>query len=264
MSRMLSAEKVKTALTAELSAMTRGKSEIACGILRIGEAPADLAYERGLLKAFSAFGITAVLKNLPASAAASEVRSVIADWNSDSAIKGILPLLPFPGDLGEALKIAPQKDIDGVCGHDCFFPCTPQAVMYYLQVYQIPLKGIKAAVLGRSARVGKPLAELLRRQGAEVSVVHSQTANPQEVIQACDLVCSAVGKPRFLNGDLLGRNQTVIDIGINADPLSPGKICGDFDAACAEQRNLSYTPVPGGIGAVTTLILIRHLLTQGA
>lgn len=238
----------------------------ALAILRFGERADDVSYEHSLSAALGKAGIDVDCIVLPADAAPEKAAAVLTRLSADPSVDGILPLLPLPLSCPHLLSLlSPAKDVDGLLlEKSCYTPCTPQGVTELLDFYRISVACRKTAVFGRSPRLGQPLAALLRQRGAEVAVIHSKTPEPERISRDAELIFSAVGKPRLLTADYLRPGQIVIDIGINADPLAPGKLCGDLDEVAARELSLTYTPVPGGIGAVTTAVLAEHLLRAAA
>lgn len=242
--------------------LVKGGVKPTLGVFRVGAKADDLSYERGILKTMATVGIQTEVVALEEETPAETAAAVFRDFCGRGDIHGILPLMPLPAPFqGLISEIPAVKDVDGLLGEgSAFVPCTPDAVIRFLDFYDIDITGKNVAVLGRSPLVGKPLAALLKARGALISVVHSQTEDPFGVVKAADVVFSAVGKARFLDGRYLRQGQTVLDIGINADPTGKKRICGDLDEHCGEELALAYSPVPGGIGEITTAVLAVHLL----
>ncbi len=238
----------------------------ALAVLLFGTRADDMSYESSLTKAFGKIGMEVQCVVLPKDAPREEVAGTLTRLSADNAVDGILPLLPLPADCGDLLHLlAPAKDVDGLLQEkSCYTPCTPRAVMELLDFYRISVAQRKAVVFGRSPQLGRPLAALLKNRGAEVAVIHSKTPEPEKISREGELIFSAVGKPRLLTADYLKPGQVVVDIGINPDPLAPGKLCGDLDEVAAKELSLTYTPVPGGIGAITTAVLAEQLLHAAA
>ena len=232
------------------------------GLFRLGAKAGDLSYERGVMKTMTEAGIAVETVALPAEVSFADAESALGRLCRREDIDGVLPLMPLPAPFGElAALVPPEKDVDGLLGtRSCFTPCTPEAALAVLDFYHIDLAGKNVAVLGRSPLVGRPLAALLRERGALVSVVHSRTEHPQSLVRTAEIVCSAVGKPRLLDESYLRAGQTVLDIGVNADPRREKGICGDLDEAAGEKLALRYTPVPGGIGEATVAVLAEHVV----
>ena len=239
-------------------------------ILRCGEQPADLAYERNALKKVQDFGMEAVSVALPEDIGDSEFFHRFSELNEDKEVDGILLMRPLPPQLNEGFVISimdAMKDLDGVSpvnaagvylGTESFAPCTAEAVMELLHHYRIPVEGKHVVILGRSQVVGRPLSMLLLSENATVTICHSHTKDLEKLCKKADILISAMGKPAFVTADFLKKGAVVIDVGMNTD--QNGKICGDVDFESCSTRAKAITPVPGGVGAVTTAVLCRHLL----
>ena len=190
--------------------------------------------------------------------------------NADPAIHGILVQLPLPKHIDAHTvieTIAPEKDVDGfraenvgalVQGMPCFIPCTPYGAMKFLEEAGIDPKGKEAVVVGRSNIVGKPMAMLLMHAGATVTVCHSQTCDLKAHCQRADILVAAIGKPKFITGDMVKPGAVVIDVGINRQ--ADGKLCGDVDFESAREVAAYITPVPGGVGPMTITMLLANTL----
>lgn len=240
-------------------------------IVRVGERGDDIAYERGILKRCSALDVEAKQIILPECVTQDEIIVIINDLNKDDNVHGILVFMPLPSHVDEAKvreSIAPEKDVDGVTSGSAAFvysgkgsgfaPCTARAVIEILKYYNIPVASRRVAVFGRSMVIGKPVSMLLMEENATVTICHSRTFDGKEIAKQADIVVAALGKAKALNGDYFREGQCVIDVGINFD--EEGKMCGDVDFASAEAKVGYVTPVPGGVGAVTTAVLLRHTL----
>lgn len=240
-------------------------------IARVGERPDDLFYEGGVKKNCGLWGIDVEVKAFPLSVGQEELLCAIQQLNEDETVDGVLIFAPLPKSIDEKqifAALAPEKDIDGLTKtnlggvftgeKDCFAPCTPVAVMETLDYYGIPLVGKKVVVLGRSLVVGKPVAMLLLEQHATVTVCHSRTEHLAEICRAADILVAAVGKPRMVTAEFTRPGQVIIDVGINDDPENAGKICGDVDFDRVEPICEKITPVPAGVGSITTAVLLSH------
>ena len=239
-------------------------------ILRCGEQPADLAYERNALKKVQDFGMEAVSVALPEDIGDSEFFRRFSELNEDKEVDGILLMRPLPPQLNEGFVISimdAMKDLDGVSpvnaagvylGTESFAPCTAEAVMELLHHYRIPVEGKHVVILGRSQVVGRPLSMLLLSENATVTICHSHTRDLEKLCKKADILISAMGKPAFVTADFLKKGAVVIDVGMNTD--QNGKLCGDVDFESCSTRAKAITPAPGGVGAVTTAVLCRHLL----
>ena len=241
-------------------------------IIRVGERSDDIAYETGAVKKMTATGIEADRVILNASCTQEELEEVRKEKNSDEEVHGILMLRPLPAHLDEkkiTQMISPEKDVDcmnpatlaGIFEPSEGFktPCTPQAVIEMLRYYDIEMTGKKVAVLGRSSVIGKPVALLLLNENATVTICHSKTADLRETVREADIVISAMGRAKMIDGSYIREGATLIDVGINTD--EDGKLCGDADFESAEKVAGAISPVPGGVGSVTTTILAKNLLS---
>ncbi len=240
-------------------------------ILRVGERPDDLSYERGAMKRCDACGVAVRSVVLPGDVGQDELMAAIESLNEDGAVHGILLLRPLPAPLdNEAARqaIRPEKDVDGVTDGSLagvftgsgagFAPCTAQAVMELLDFYHIPVAGKHAVVAGRSLVIGRPVAMLLMAAGATVTVCHSKTADLPAYTRQADVLVTAIGRMGYFGAEHIAPGQTVIDVGIHFDP-DTGKMRGDVDMTAAEPVAAALTPVPGGLGAVTTAVLVSHV-----
>ena len=263
MTQLLKGRPVKDRLLDELKTECAALKVKPClGVFRIGENADDLSYERGIVKTMNRIGVSVEKAAFSSAVSFEEAAAAFRSLCEREDVDGVLPLMPLPEKfLGLIPLIPKEKDVDGLLGEESdFVPCTPHGVMRLLEYYGIAVKGRNVTVIGRSPRVGKPLAALLEAGGASVSVVHSRTEHPAEMIRGAEIVFSAVGKARFLDESRLRRFQTVLDIGVNADPEKEGRICGDLDEKAAEKLELCYSPVPGGVGEITTAVLAEHTL----
>ena len=244
----------------------------AVAIVRVGENPGDIAYENGAVKKARALGLQPEKYICPADITEEDLIDVIHVINNDSKIHGILLLQPLPAYMNsDAVRnaILPEKDIDGITdgslgnlfiGKKCFAPCTAESCMAILKHYNINLKGRKVVVIGRSLVIGKPVAMMLMKENATVTICHTKTEEKslKEYCRNADIIVTAAGHRHTLTKDMVSRGQTIIDVGINFD--DEGKMCGDadYDDICEVVKNI--TPVPGGVGSVTTSVLMRHLV----
>ena len=240
-------------------------------ILRVGEKSEDLSYERGAMKRCAADGIEVRQVLLPEDVSQAELLGRIQDLNEDSTVHGILMFRPLPKTLDEQAACAvilPEKDVDGVTAGSMaavyagkgagFAPCTAEAVITMLRYYQVPLRGSRAVVVGRSLVIGKPVAMLLLAEHATVTICHSRTTDLPAVTREADLVVAALGRAEFLGAEYFRAGQTVIDVGINWSG-SKQKLVGDVDTEAALQAGAAVSPVPGGVGSVTTAVLASHV-----
>jgi methylenetetrahydrofolate dehydrogenase (NADP+)/methenyltetrahydrofolate cyclohydrolase len=238
-------------------------------IIRVGNKEDDVFYERSILKNCSLLGIEGRVKELSRNASTEELIKIIENANGDNNIHGIMMFRPLPDHLDQKEileKINPKKDIDGMTpvnlekifeGDDSgFSPCTPKAVIEMLKYYDIPLQGSNVVVVGRSLVVGRPLAMLLLKENATVVICHSKTKNISSMTSKADIVVSAIGKAKFMNGKYFTDSSIVIDVGVNND--ENGKICGDVDYDNIFGWVRALTPPTGGVGAITTTILLEQ------
>ena len=241
------------------------------GIIRVGARPDDLFYEGGAKKACDSIGMAYQVFEYPQDVSQEEFERAVLAVGADREVNGILMFAPLPKHLDEKRirnLIPVEKDVDcmslGSAGKvfadelTGFPPCTPAACMDILKYYGIPLKGKKAVVLGRSLVVGKPVAVLLLREHATVTICHSRTLDLPSVAAEADVLVAAMGRAKMVDSAYVKPGQVVIDVGINEDPDNPGKYCGDVDYASVEPIVDKITPVPGGVGSVTTAVLSKH------
>ncbi|NLA26350.1 MAG: bifunctional 5,10-methylenetetrahydrofolate dehydrogenase/5,10-methenyltetrahydrofolate cyclohydrolase [Firmicutes bacterium] len=241
------------------------------GIIRVGANPDDLFYEGGIKKTSEGVGLAFEIFEHPEDIGQEQLEKAVTDVGADSSIHGILMFAPLPKHLDEKKirqLIPVEKDVDcmtlGSAGKvfaddvTGFPPCTPTACMEMLKFYDIPLKGKKVTVVGRSLVVGKPVAMLLMREHATITICHSRTENLDKVCAEADILVAAIGRAKMIGSSYVKAGQIVVDVGINADPDNPGKYCGDVDFAAVEPLVEKITPVPGGVGSVTTIVLCKH------
>ena len=240
-------------------------------IIRVGEKPDDIAYQKGATKTMEDLGISVEVAEFAQDSTTEDVAACMARLNEDAGIHGILMLRPLPSHIDENSirnRIVPQKDID--CMSDLALagvlepkrakkkPCTPQAVIEILKHYKIEMAGKNAVVLGRSTVIGKPAALLLTEENATVTLCHSKTQNLAAVCAQADILVSAIGKAKFVTADFIREGATVIDVGINFD--ESGRMVGDVDFDAVIEKVGAITPVPRGVGSVTTTVLAMNLL----
>ena len=262
------AAKVKSQVAAEAGKLSR-KPGLA--VVLVGEDPASQVYVAGKERDCAECGIESFGYRLPAETSQEELLGLIRRLNEDSRVDGILVQLPLPGHLSEETvinAIAPDKDVDCfhpfnvgrmVIGDPAFVPCTPAGVIEMLDEYDIPIRGKRCVVLGRSNIVGKPMAALLTQRDGTVTICHSRTEDLARCTREADILVSAVGRPGLLTGDLVKEGAVVIDVAMNRD--ENGRLCGDADFASVEPRASHITPVPGGVGPMTRAYLMRNILT---
>lgn len=240
-------------------------------IVRVGERPDDLSYERGALKRAEAVGIKVVKKLFPVDVTEEELISAIRAINEDASIHGVLMFRPLPRHINEARvcnALAPEKDMDGITDMSMagvyaqkplgYAPCTAQAVIELIDHYGIDLTGKSVAVIGRSLVIGKPVTMMLIKKNATVTVCHTRTKDVSSVTRCADIIVAAAGSAGMVKPDFVHEGQTVIDVGINWSEEKQ-KIVGDVDFDSVEPIVGRITPVPGGVGGVTTSVLMSHV-----
>ena len=240
-------------------------------IVRVVERPEDLSYERGALKRCEKVGIRVRQFTLPEESSHGDLLAVIEQINADREIHGCLLFRPLPPQIDEAAICAaldPAKDVDGITAGSLasvftgsgagYPPCTAQACMEILNYYGCDLTGKRAVVVGRSLVVGKPLSMLLLGKNATVTLCHTRTADLAAECRRAEVLIAAAGRANMIGRDHLAPGQLVLDVGINVD--ENGNLVGDVDFAAADEIVGAVTPVPGGVGAVTTSVLAAHVL----
>ena len=235
------------------------------GIIRVGENESDISYERGATKRCETLGVACEKILLPADVSQEELLKVIDDVNKNDAIHGVLLFRPLPKHLNQSdVDCMTDGSMSGVfTGKPIGFPpCTPQACMEILDHYGIDCTGKKAVVIGRSLVVGKPAAMMLIKKNATVTVCHTKTVDMPSVAREADIIIVAAGRAGVVGAEYVKPGQTVIDVGINVN--AEGKLCGDVDYAAVEPIVDAITPVPGGVGSVTTSVLVSHVVDAAA
>lgn len=239
-------------------------------IIRVGERESDLSYEKGAVKRCRSFGINVRTAAFPEHVGEEELLAAIHGANEDPAVHGVLLFRPLPGHLNASRienALTPSKDADGMTdlslsgvfqGKNLGYPpCTAQAVMEILDYYRIDPKGKRAVVVGRSSVIGRPVAMMLLQRHATVTIAHTRTADLPSVAGEADILVAAAGHAGVVRGTSLREGQVVIDVGINVGP--DGRLCGDVAFEEAEPVVAMITPVPRGVGAVTTSVLALHV-----
>lgn len=241
------------------------------GIVRLGERPDDMAYERGALKRAEKTGVSVKQFVFDADMTQEELIRQIDKINDDSEVHGVLMFRPLPSQIDdEAVRneLSPEKDVDGITDGSMagvysgsgqgYPPCTAEACIQILDHYGIDLKGKNVAVIGRSQVIGKPVTMMLIRKNATVTVCHTKTKDMAGICRNKDIIIAAAGHIGTVTEDFLSPGQVVIDVAINFD--DEGKMCGDVDFDAAEPIIDAVTPVPGGVGTVTTSMLMKHVI----
>lgn len=240
-------------------------------IVRVGENPDDMSYERGATKKLKSFGLDVASYVFPQDISDEDFKKAFKDINEDDEVTGILLLRPLPHTINEKdieNMIDPKKDLDGISPINIakvfagdttgFSPCTAEAVIEVLKAYDIELTGKRVTVVGRSMVVGKPVSMLLLKENATVTMTHTRTVDLKKTCSDAEIVIAAAGRAKMLNSDYCRQDAVMIDVGINVD--ENGKLCGDVDYATLDGKASAATPVPGGVGTITTAVLAKHLI----
>lgn len=239
-------------------------------MMRVGDKADDLAYQRSALSRMEKVNILSEVQEFPNDVTEEVFLRQLEENNQNDEVHGILIFLPLPKhlDLKKVKEcISPDKDIDAISpiniarlmnAEECFVPCTPKAVMELLSYYNIPLQGKHVVVIGRSMVVGKPVSMLLLNENATVTMTHSKTTNLQELTKSADIIVCALGKSKFLTEEYVSSHSVVIDVGINVDET--GALTGDADTEQILPIVKAITPVPRGVGSVTTVMLAKQVI----
>lgn len=277
MAKILKGKEVAAKITEEniiiAEKLTAAGHQPTLAVIRVGNRADDVYYEKSIKKNCEKTGIRCLATELPADISQIDLEKTVKATSDNPEVDGIFFFSPLPKNLDEKAAralIAVDKDIDSLtmgsaakvfAGEtDGFAPCTPTAVMEILHYNDIPLKGKKVVVIGRSMVVGKPLAMLLLNDHATVTICHSRTIDLPKVAQEAEILIAAVGRAKMVNADYVKKGQIIIDVGINQDPDNEGKMCGDVDFDSVEPIVNMITPVPGGVGSVTTAVLMKHTI----
>ncbi|EQJ27337.1 tetrahydrofolate dehydrogenase/cyclohydrolase, catalytic domain protein [Clostridioides difficile P11] len=265
------ADKISEELIKEVDLLIKEGINPKLTIVRVGARRDDLSYERGALKRCQNIGITTEVLELAEDITQEEYIDVLKRVNDDKNVNGILCFRPLPKHLNEEVikyVIAPEKDVDCFSPINSakvmegdksgFPPCTPTAVVEILKHYNVDLKGSKVTVLGRSMVVGKPVSMLLLSEHATVTICHSKTKNLSGVAAEADVLIAAIGRAKMVDESFVKDGAVVIDVGINVD--EEGNLCGDVDTNAVLDKVSMITPVPAGVGSVTTSILAKHVV----
>ena len=275
MAQLLKGAEVVSALNerikADVSALVSRGVLPTLAILRVGEKPDDLAYERGAIKRAETVGVAIKHIVLPETVSQESLLAEIERINADDTIHGCLMLRPLPkhiDDLRAREALLPEKDIDGITEGSLagvfsgtkrgFPPCTAQACMEILSYYGIDPAGKRAVVIGRSLVIGKPVAMMLLQKNATVTICHTKTKDMSSETRRAEILIVAAGRAGVVGAEYVSAGQTVLDVGINFD--ASGKMTGDADFAAVEPIVGAITPVPGGVGTVTTSVLMAHVV----
>lgn len=244
--------------------------EITLVVVKVGNDPASAVYVRNKEKACEYVGINSKTLALPEETTEEELLNVVKELNEDKNVNGILVQLPLPKHIDESkvlLTIDSTKDVDGfhpvnvgkmVIGEDTFLPCTPAGIIEMIKRTDIDIEGKECVVIGRSNIVGKPMAMLMLKENATVTIAHSRTKDLKEVTKRADIIVAAIGKAKFVTADYVKEGAVVIDVGMDRD--ENGKLCGDVDFESVSKVASAITPVPGGVGPMTVTMLLVNCL----
>lgn len=264
------AARIKQRVSSQVEELKTGGVNPCLAVVLVGDDPASAVYVRGKESDCRECGIESRMLRLPADTTQDQLLEQLKQLAEDNSVHGILVQLPLPAQIDEQAVIAaipPEKDVDGfspvnvgrmMIGEECFLPCTPAGCIEMLKSTGMPIAGKRAVVLGRSNIVGKPAAMLLLRENATVTICHSKTENLAQLCAEADILVAAIGKAKFVTGDMVKPGAVVIDVGINRD--ENGKLCGDVDFAAAEAKASFITPVPGGVGLMTRAMLLVNTI----
>ncbi|MCI3920188.1 bifunctional methylenetetrahydrofolate dehydrogenase/methenyltetrahydrofolate cyclohydrolase FolD [Paenibacillus sp. TRM 82003] len=262
------ANRLKESLLGEAEALTKAGTRPGLAVVLVGEDPASQVYVKNKEKACDDLGFYSEVHRLSADTTQDELVGLIRLLNASAEIHGILVQKPLPTHIDEKAVIGEidvRKDVDGfhpisvgnlLIGDDGFVPCTPAGVIEMLKACDISVDGKRVAVIGRSNIVGKPMAALLIRENATVTICHSRTANLPEVTREADVVIAAVGRAEMVTPDYIKPGAVVIDVGMNR--LADGKLVGDVDFEAVKEVASAITPVPGGVGRMTIAMLMKN------
>ena len=264
------ADAIKEDLARRVAALAEKGVTPRLAVIRLGEDPGDMAYERSILRNCEKLGCAAQSMALPPDISQEALIDRIEQVNADPSIHGCLLLRPLPKHMDSAKvcdALAPEKDLDGMgCRalgalfagrEDAFAPCTAQACLEMLKYYGIDPAGKRAAVVGRSLVIGRPVGQLLLHADATVTLCHSRTPELPAVCREADILIVAVGRAGMIGAEHTRPGQVILDVGVNS---VEGKLCGDVRTEEAEETAAAVSPVPGGVGAVTPSVLMAHLV----
>lgn len=280
MAELLKGAPVAKAITEKLAVQTAQLKEQGVvptlAILRVGERDDDLSYERGAMKRCDQAGVAVKNVVLPADVDSKTFFDTLEGLNKDESVHGILMFRPLPAQLdGEKARrmLAPEKDVDGCTDGSLagvftgsktgFPPCTAESAMEILNYYGIDCRGKRAAVIGRSLVIGRPVTMMLMEKNATVTICHTKTVDVPSITKNADIIIAASGQMESVGAQYLGEGQVIIDVGISWNDTK-GKLCGDVLFEEAEPLAGAITPVPGGVGSVTTSILVKHVVEAAA
>ncbi len=264
----LISQQIKDELKEKVAALVAEGKTCALAVIQVGNDPASSVYVGNKKKACAYIGIESIAYELPEETSEQELLDIIDKLNKDPKVNGILCQLPLPSHINEdhvIHAISPEKDVDGfhprnvgalVIGEKGFVSCTPAGIIQLLKRSNIEIAGKHCVVIGRSNIVGKPMALLMLRENATVTICHSRTQNLKEICKEADILIVAIGKPKFINADYVKEGAVVIDVGIHRN--EDNKLCGDVDFDSVEPKASYITPVPGGVGPMTIAMLMNN------
>lgn len=259
---------IKDELKEKVAAYKEQGVEITLAVIQVGNDPASSVYVNNKKKACEYIGMKSLAYELPEETTQEELLNIIHDLNSRDDVNGILVQLPIPKHIDEDLiikTIDPKKDVDGFhpqsvgalsIGQPGFVSCTPAGIIQLLKRSNVDIEGKECVVIGRSNIVGKPMALLMLRENATVTVAHSRTKDLKEVAKRADILIAAIGKPKFINKEYVKDGAVIIDVGIHR--MENGKLCGDVDFDDVIDTVSAITPVPGGVGPMTIAMLMNN------
>ncbi len=239
-------------------------------VILAGDDAASNVYVTSKEKTAVEAGFHSVVERVPSTVTTDDILALVEKFNNDDTIHGILVQLPLPKGCDDKVilrAIKPEKDVDGFhpvnvgllnIGEDCLMPCTPAGVITMLKDYNVDIAGKSAVVIGRSNIVGKPMAAMLVKESATVTICHSKTKDIADVCREADILVAAIGKAKFVTADFVKEGAVVIDVGMNRD--ENGKLCGDVDYAGVFEKASFITPVPGGVGPMTIATLMQNTM----
>lgn len=259
---------IKDELKQKVIELRKKNIEVTLAVILVGNDPASTLYVGNKKKACEYIGIRSLAYELPENTSQEELLKLIDRLNNDDSVNGILVQLPLPKHIDEDViirSISPLKDVDGFhpqnvgalsIGQKGFVSCTPAGIIQLLKRSGIEIEGKECAIIGRSNIVGKPMALLMLRENATVTICHSRTKNLAEVTKRADILIAAIGKPRYITKEYVKEGAVVIDVGMNKD--SNNKFCGDVDYEDVLPHVSAITPVPGGVGPMTIAMLMNN------
>ena len=261
---------VRDRITAEVAQLKEKGITPGLAVIIVGNDPASRVYVNNKKKGCEQTGMNSFEYAMPEETTTEELIALIEKLNCDKDVHGILCQLPVPKHIDEEKvlnAISPEKDVDAFHPVNCgkvmtgdytFAPCTPAGMVEMLKYYNIPVAGKHCVIIGRSNIVGKPMAMLMLKNNATVTVCHSRTENLAEITKQADILVAAVGKPKFVTADMVKDGAVVLDVGINR--MEDGKLCGDVDFNDVCEKTSFITPVPGGVGPMTITMLLNNTL----